>query len=142
MNVIFRNLIQPILLYCSDFWGCLKPPKNNPIELFYNMFNRQILGVHKKTTTIGVLLELGKTPIQQLAIKFAIKNWERIKEKGGNDLVCSSYENAKQHSLKWSTSIKDLLSTHGMLDLFTKSFPGKKYFINRKLNQVMTDSFN
>ena len=142
MNVIFRNLIQPILLYCSDFWGCLKPPKNNPIELFYNMFNKQILGVHKKTTTIGVLLELGKTPIQQLAIKFAIKNWERIKEKGGNDLVCSSYENAKQHSLKWSTSIKDLLSTHGMLDLFTKSFPGKKYFINRKLNQVMTDSFN
>ena len=80
MNIIFRNLIQPILLYCSDFWGCLNPPKNNPIELFYNMFNKQLLGVHKRTTNNGVLMELGKTPIQFLAIKFAIKNWERIKE--------------------------------------------------------------
>ena len=32
MNIIFRNLIQPILLYCSDYWGCLNPPKNKTIE--------------------------------------------------------------------------------------------------------------
>ena len=27
-------LIKPILLYCSDFWGCLKLPKKNPIEKY------------------------------------------------------------------------------------------------------------
>ena len=32
---LFDALIKPILLYSSDFWGCLKMPKNNPIE---NMF--------------------------------------------------------------------------------------------------------
>ena len=83
INIIFKTLIQPILLYCSDFWGCLKQPNNNPIEIFFNTFNKQLLGVHKKTTTIGVLLELGKTPIQLLAIKYATKNWERIKENCG-----------------------------------------------------------
>ena len=25
-------MIKPILLYNSDFWGCMKLPKNNPIE--------------------------------------------------------------------------------------------------------------
>ena len=29
---LFRTLIKPILLYASEFWGCLKLPKQNPIE--------------------------------------------------------------------------------------------------------------
>ena len=28
---LFDSMIKPILLYASDFWGCLKLPKNNPI---------------------------------------------------------------------------------------------------------------
>ena len=40
---------------------------------------KQILGVQKQTTNIGVLLELGRVPLQNFAIKAAIKNWERIK---------------------------------------------------------------
>ena len=59
------------------------------------MVNKQILGVHKKTTTIGVLLELGKTPIHLVAVKFAVKNWERIKQNSGNDILCSSYKDAE-----------------------------------------------
>ena len=42
----------------------------------------------------------------------------------------------------WPTSIKNLLNKHGMLDLLMESFPGNKYFLNIKLHQVMTDSFN
>ena len=29
---LFDALIKPILMYMSDFWGCLKIPKSNPIE--------------------------------------------------------------------------------------------------------------
>ena len=29
------NRLEPILLYASDFWGCLKIPINNPIENFH-----------------------------------------------------------------------------------------------------------
>ena len=71
-------LIKPILLYASDFWGCLKLPKNNPIENLHMMMCKQILGVQKQTTNIGVLLELGRIPLNFFATKFAIKNWERI----------------------------------------------------------------
>lgn len=96
----------------------------------------------KRLLNIGVLLELGKTPIHLLAIKYATKNWERIKEHCGNYFVCSSYEDAKKHSLGWATSIKEILCKYGMLDLFTKTFPGVKYFINEKLHKVMVDNFH
>ena len=33
----FDSLIKPILLYSSDFWGCLKLPKNNPFEKLNNV---------------------------------------------------------------------------------------------------------
>ena len=60
---LFDSLIKPILLYGSDFWGCLPMPKNNPIENVYRMFCKHILGVHKSTHTEGVLLELGRLPL-------------------------------------------------------------------------------
>ena len=30
----YNHMVKPILLCASDFWGCLKLPKNNPIEGF------------------------------------------------------------------------------------------------------------
>ena len=45
---IFTYLITPILLYCSDFWGCLKQTKNHPIEKLFMIFCKQLLGVSKK----------------------------------------------------------------------------------------------
>ena len=52
-------MVKTILIYASDFWGCLKLPKNNPIERLHNMFCKQLLGVQKQTNTVGILLELG-----------------------------------------------------------------------------------
>ena len=68
-------------MYMSDFWGGLPPieDKKNPIEKFHYMVCKQILGVQKQTTNIGVLLELGRLPIKMFAIKSVIKNWERMK---------------------------------------------------------------
>ena len=57
------SLIKPILLYASDFWGCFKLPRSNPIQNLYMSIMKQILGVQKQTTNFGVLLELGKIPI-------------------------------------------------------------------------------
>ena len=52
---LFDTLVKPILLYGSDFWGCLSLPENNPIENLHLMFCKH-LGVQKHTTTDGVLL--------------------------------------------------------------------------------------
>ena len=51
---LFQTLIQPILLYVSDFWGALKLPKNNPFETVFLKFSKELLGVQKQTTNIGV----------------------------------------------------------------------------------------
>ena len=66
---LFDTLIKPILLYNSDFWGCLKMPKNNPIENAHIRFCKELLGVQRQTTNIGVLLELGRIPIMTYGIK-------------------------------------------------------------------------
>ena len=74
-TMLFQTLIKPILLYASDFWGTLKLPKSNPIENLHLMFCKDLLGVQKQTTNIGVLLELGQVPLCLDANKNATKNW-------------------------------------------------------------------
>ena len=82
---LFKTLIQPILLYASDFWGALKLPKNNPIETLFMRFCKELLGVQRRTTNVGVLLELGETPLSFTGTRNAIKNWVRI----CNDTTCN-----------------------------------------------------
>ena len=57
------TMIKPILLFNSDFWGCMKLHKGNPIENLDMMICKSILGVHKCTTNVGVLLEIGRVPL-------------------------------------------------------------------------------
>ena len=125
---LFNSLIKPILLYGSDFWGCLKLPKNNPIENIHMQFCRQVLGVQKNTTNYGVLLELGRTPLTLEAQRLSIKNWERIKSAKGNVFVCQSYQNACAKKLDWHQTINDLLSKHGMQYCVTE--PAQKNVAN------------
>ena len=92
---LFQTLIQPILLYASEFWGILKQPRNNPIENLHIKFCKELLGVQRQTTNAGVLLVLGQTPLSITGIKNAIKNWNRIRnDEKCNTLVKSSYKNS------------------------------------------------
>ena len=75
---LFDSLIKPILLYGSDFWGCLKLPKNNPIENLQMAFCKELIGVQKQTSNLGVLIELRRIPLTIYAKKNCITNWERI----------------------------------------------------------------
>ena len=116
---LFDSLIKPIILYMSDFWGCLPMRKNNPIDITQNKFLKQILGVQVQTPTFGILLETGRVPLSLFAQKYCIKNWERIAiKKKGNILVQISYTNSLHENLLWSDSIKACLSTNGMRNLF------------------------
>ena len=139
---LFDSLIKPILLYSSDFWGCLKLPKNNPIETLHMKICKQILGVHKQTTNIGVLLELGRTSLDLEGIKLGVKNWERIRKRNANKLVLASYTDAKEENLPWITGIKDKLEKNGMLSLFINEYPEAPNFIHRKLLKTLIDEFH
>jgi hypothetical protein len=119
--MLFDSLVKPILLYGSDFWGCLKAPQNNPIENLHMQFCRQLLGVQKNTTNSGVLLELGRTPLMLEARRLSLKNWDRIKNEKGNILVTKSYQNACTKELDWNETVCGILSKYGMQYRITES---------------------
>ena len=104
---LFNSLVRPILLYASDFWGILKMPKSNPIDTLFLSFCKQLLGVDKTTTNIGVLLELGLVPLNIYAQKYSIQNWNRIaKLETCNPLTSLSYRNSTLEELTWPSMIK------------------------------------
>ena len=53
-------------------------PSNNHIENIRMRFCKDVLGVQRQTTNIGVLLELGRIPIMLYGKVNCIKNWGRI----------------------------------------------------------------
>ena len=109
---LFDSLIKPILLYSSDFWGCLKMPNNNPIENMYMKFCKALLGVQKQTSNIGVLLELGAVPIMFYGVKNCIKNWDRIHKKyEANDIVLKIHHMACEFNLPWPLMAKNKLDS-------------------------------
>ena len=139
---LIDSLIKPILLYSSDFWGCLKLPKDNPIEKLHISMYKQILGVQKQTTNIGVLLELGRIPLEIFARKMSIKNWERIRLNQANDFLLASYNDAMLENLPWISKIKDLLESKGMLSLYITRHETKPPFVHKKILQTLTDEFH
>ena len=105
---------------------------------------KQLLGLQKSTTNVGVLLELGRVPLSLYAIKLAIKNWERIRKNKANRLVIESYKESSKEKLSWILSIKKLLEENGMLIFFlnTQDDDGKPCFINKKIFQCLCDQFH
>ena len=105
-------------------------------------FCKQLLGVQRQTTNIGVLLELGRIPIDIYAIKFSIKNWERIKANHANDILIASYNDAAKENLPWLSNIKGILEGKGMLNLYINSYENKPSFVNKKIFQTLSDEFH
>ena len=112
---LFDSLIKPILLYSSDFWGCLKIPNNNPIENMYMKFCKALLGVQKQTSNTGVLLELGAVPIMFYGIKHCLKNWHRIhKEGNANRVLLKIHQMSSEYNLPWPVQTKYHLESIGI----------------------------
>ena len=103
---------------------------------------KHILGVQKQTTNIGVLLELGRIPLQIYGIRAAIQNWERIKVNQVNIHLKGSYENAIKENLPWISNIKVTLDKNGMTSFYTNSHNDKPLFIHKKIFQTLSDIFH
>ena len=136
---LIDTLIKPILLYASDFWGCLKLPKTNPIENLHMLMCKQLLGVQKQTTNIGVLLELGRVPMNLFAMKLAIKNWERIRKGQGNKILIDSYNDS---NLSWDKNIKYTIESNDMLNSYVRDSTNTLPFVYKKLFQKLDNCFH
>ena len=90
---------------------------------------KQILGVHRQTTNIGVLLELGRTTLDLDCIKLGITNWERLRKNNANTIVLASYLDAMKENLPWITGIKEKKSLVflSMSTLMNQTLYIKKY---------------
>ena len=113
---LYTYIIRPILIYCCDFWGCLKQPRNNPIENFHTSFCKQLLGVRKQANNNAVLQEIGLLPISIHTTKIAIRNWERILEGNANILLKTSCLDSKSQNLPWENRIKETFARNGLLE--------------------------
>ena len=55
-----------------------KTTKKTTIEIAHMRFCKDLLGVQKQTSNVGVLLELGEVPLSVLAQNNCMKNFSRI----------------------------------------------------------------
>lgn len=120
----------------------MKLPKNNPIEILHMIFCKEILGVGKQTPNLGVLLELGRTPLTLECRKLCIKNWERIKKLKANDILIASYQDSMNDGLPWTQKIREVLEKNGMLCHFLNDYSNKPDFVHKKIFQTLVDSFH
>ena len=115
------------------------PKRDNPIETMQMKVYKQILGVRRQTTNLGVLLELGRGTLDIECIKFGIKNWERIRGDNANKLIIDSYKSALGEGLPWLVGVEGHLVAGGLGGM--PPGPDGKPFIYTKLYDVMTRKF-
>ena len=136
---LYTYVIRPILLYCSDFWGCLKQPKNNPIERFHSLFCKQLLDVRKQTNNDAVLQEIGLLPISINVTKIAIRNWERIQAGKANILLTSSHFDAYKHNLPWASNIKQIFARNGLLETYLLKIKDPKLPFDKSMADILLE---
>ena len=103
------------------------------------MMCKQVLGVQKQTTNIGVLLELGRIPLNIWALKFAVKNWERIRLGHGNKILIDGY---KDSEVSWDAVIKSVLESNGMMNFYVDEPASHFPFSYKRLFQQLIDNFH
>ena len=108
---------------------------NNPNENVHMRFCKELLGVEKQTTNIGVLLELGRVPLILLAKKNNIKNWVRINTGNASQVLLEIINMSNDVSLNWTNSITDCLNKTGVGTIHNNS-------IHEVVFRRMQDSFH
>lgn len=109
---IFDHTVKPILLYCSEIWGCYLPKSADfnfmfdysrlssvlPCDKLHIHFCKYILGANKTSTNFAILSELGRIPFALDCFTSVFKYWYRL-DSSTNFLLKSAYiENKFLHS--------------------------------------------
>ena len=79
--LLLHASIKPILLFSSDFWGCMKLPKSNPIENVYDDVETSTWSSKTDYEQWGY----SGVPMELFAVQLG--NWERIRHKQANTLL-------------------------------------------------------
>ena len=101
---LFDTQVKPIMLYACEAWSdSIKNEDNitnilrkNPLEKFHVSVLKRLLGTHRKTSNISVLLETGRHPITMYTHEQAIKYFLRLPLTNPQSLLNIFYNKEKE----------------------------------------------
>ena len=121
---LFEYVVKPVLLYGCEIWGeTIKNDRDicdlggEDWERFHLRVCKNILGVHKNTTNIAVLSELGRYPMSHDIHKQMVKYLLRFEDMAENRLAKIAFEEQKRNSTKnthWVSKVKCFLDKMGL----------------------------
>ena len=139
---LFDHTVKPVLLYGSEIWGTINTLSANvkkdgfsifdafcnmPCEKLHIKFLKYVLGVHRKTTNVAVMGELGRYPIIINVICDTVKYFERlISDDVSNLLKGALKENGYLHEHKKKNWLSSLYFLFEYLNISKSSISNDK----------------
>ena len=139
LSTLFDSLIKPIILYGAPIWSphstinklmsksvqandsahqkTLRNIANSVQEKTHLSFLKWALGVHRKSSNIGVWGETGRFPLFLEAIRLSLNYFKRLESLDPKSLVQAALREQKSLNLPWFKGIKPLLKLDDIYSL-------------------------
>ena len=116
---LFDIYVSPVLNYCSEIWGYMKAQE---IEKIHTMFLKRLLGVKRSTKNDMIYSETDRLPLIVNRKFNMLKYWLKL-TRTENCILKNIYEMTlrsrnHQNNKNWSTEIRDILISIGMVDVW------------------------
>ncbi|MCU7800877.1 MAG: reverse transcriptase family protein [gamma proteobacterium symbiont of Lucinoma myriamae] len=141
---LFDHTILPIMLYGCEIWGF---QNTKLVENLHNDFLRTIVKLKKSTPIYMIHAELGRMPLdininsRMIGYWISVVNSNQLKLSKQlynillNETISGNYEH------KWITSIKQILTSVGRMDLFNADFINNPRAVKRSINRTLSDIY-
>ena len=155
---LFQKVIVPIFTYACEIWGAyiVQPSKSIfrdelsgyfkfEFEKIYIGFLKYCLGVHRKSSNLAVLGELGQLPISLKILRLVCKNWYRIVNLPRDSLLYDSYlcnvMLFSEGKSTWLQTIKDTLYSVNLRHLWDNCGNKNNSFPDNLIRKGLSDKF-
>ena len=158
---LFDKTVKPVCLYGSEIWSCLNVSNtilNNNAFIEHLMkkyqvdkvnisFCKWLLGIHKYSSNLGVLGELGRYPFIIDIIKMLVKYWIKLRTKRSyksllHDCLCEAELIDASGGQSWLTWLKFVCKMFGISDINNVSVHDISSKIRSSFDSFWIDEIN
>ena len=136
---LFDSLVRPVAEYGCEIWGYARAEE---LEVIHQRFCKSALGVPITTTNLDCYGELGRSPLIIKRKVLMVKYWLRVA--GSWDvppLVKEAYTLAKNHSLQWTSYVKQILDESGYSYVWSHPSSVNPHAFANELKQRLEDQY-
>ena len=137
---LFNTMVMPIMTYACEIWGY---SVNRELKLLQMKFYKQVLHVHRNTSTDIVYGELGEYPLDVIINTRMLGFWSRLITGKATKLSMIMYQNlvyldsTNRYSSPWICHIRNILNSCGMSGIWLNqqvdNIEWQKKAVERKL---------